>query len=69
MAPTGLLLVNNLLNEIIPVCFLAPPIASTVAIAYAYVNAPNTIAISFIANDNGNATIPVGSVFDITFIQ
>ena len=55
MALTGLLLVNNLLSEIILV-FLALPIAGTVAIAY--VSAPNTITISFITNDNGNATIP-----------
>jgi Head domain of trimeric autotransporter adhesin len=42
---------------------------NTVAIGYAYVSALNIVTIDFITNDNGNATIPAGTIFDITIIQ
>ncbi len=42
---------------------------NTVAIGYSYVSARNTVTIDFITNDNGNATIPAGTRFDITIIQ
>ncbi len=42
---------------------------NTVAIGYSYVSARNTVTIDFVTNDNGNATIPTGTRFDITIIQ